>query len=92
MFDFEFKLDLAKRVMVTRRKSFIYGQIDVDSIICRLTQTEQWKRDIDVSEHEIKMVCTLARQIFLQQPMLLELNAPLKIAGKFFNNFFFQQF
>uniref|UniRef100_A0AC34QJ30 Serine-threonine protein phosphatase N-terminal domain-containing protein n=1 Tax=Panagrolaimus sp. JU765 TaxID=591449 RepID=A0AC34QJ30_9BILA len=66
--------------MVTRRKSFIYGQIDVDSIICRLTQTEQWKRDIDVSEHEIKMVCTLARQIFLQQPMLLELNAPLKIA------------
>jgi serine/threonine-protein phosphatase PP1 catalytic subunit len=73
--------------MVTRRKSFVYGQLDVDSIICRLTQQEHWKHTLDVTEHEIKMVCTLARQIFLQQPMLLELNAPLKIAGDIHGQF-----
>jgi hypothetical protein len=74
--------------MVTR-KSFVYTQLNVDSIICRLTQghAESWKHSLDVSDHEVRMLCSVAREIFLQQPMLLELNAPLKIAGDIHGQF-----
>jgi serine/threonine-protein phosphatase PP1 catalytic subunit len=34
-----------------------------------------------LAEHEIKLLCQRARPILLQQPMLLELEAPLKICG-----------
>jgi serine/threonine-protein phosphatase PP1 catalytic subunit len=34
-----------------------------------------------LAEHEIKMLCTRARPILLDQPMLLELEAPIKICG-----------
>lgn len=33
-------------------------------------------------EGEIKMLCVKARDIFMQQPILLELEAPIKICGK----------
>ena len=73
--------------MVTRRKSIAYGcgPLDVDRIICRLTAVPHSgspTHALDVSEHEIKMICTLSRQILLTQPMLLELSAPLKIVGE----------
>ncbi|KAI6189998.1 Metallophosphoesterase domain containing protein [Aphelenchoides bicaudatus] len=72
--------------MVTRRKSLIYNsnQLNVDSIISRLVtqgHSENWKHSLDVSEQEIRLLCSVAREILLQQPMLLELNAPLKIVG-----------
>jgi len=34
-----------------------------------------------LAEHEIKMLCRLAKPLLLQQPMLLELEAPIKICG-----------
>jgi len=34
-----------------------------------------------LSEREIKLLCARARPVFLQQPMLLELEAPIKICG-----------
>lgn len=33
-------------------------------------------------EGEIKMLCVKARDIFMQQPILLELEAPIKICGE----------
>ncbi len=36
---------------------------------------------VNLSEREIKLLCVRARPIFLQQPMLLELEAPIKICG-----------
>lgn len=33
-------------------------------------------------ESEIRGLCLKAREIFLEQPMLLELEAPIKICGK----------
>lgn len=36
---------------------------------------------VSLSENEIKLLCTRARPVFLQQPMLLELEAPIKICG-----------
>lgn len=40
-----------------------------------------------MSESEVRGLCLKSREIFLQQPILLELEAPLKICGKF--NFHF---
>lgn len=36
-----------------------------------------------MSENEIRGLCLKSREIFLSQPILLELEAPLKICGKF---------
>jgi len=41
----------------------------------------------DLIESEIKMVCLRARDILLQQPMLLELSAPLKVVGDIHGQF-----
>ncbi|XP_025418271.1 serine/threonine-protein phosphatase PP1-gamma catalytic subunit B-like [Sipha flava] len=38
-------------------------------------------RNVQLSENEIRGLCLKSREIFLSQPMLLELRAPLKICG-----------
>ncbi|RZC41797.1 cation-transporting ATPase 13A3, partial [Asbolus verrucosus] len=38
-------------------------------------------RKVDLKENDIKTLCQKAQNIFLSQPMLLELEAPLKICG-----------
>ncbi len=35
-----------------------------------------------MTEAEVRGLCLKSREIFLQQPILLELEAPLKICGK----------
>lgn len=35
-----------------------------------------------MQEYEIKYLCTKAREIFISQPILLELEAPIKICGE----------
>ena len=35
-----------------------------------------------MTESEVRGLCLKSREIFLQQPILLELEAPLKICGK----------
>lgn len=37
---------------------------------------------VQMSESEVRSLCLKSREIFLQQPILLELEAPLKICGK----------
>uniref|UniRef100_A0A915N6E1 Serine/threonine-protein phosphatase n=1 Tax=Meloidogyne javanica TaxID=6303 RepID=A0A915N6E1_MELJA len=81
--------------MVSRRKTSssmpCYQPIDIDNIISRLTtvsaQQTQWRHSLDVSEREIRSICHLSRELFLSQPMLLELNAPLKIVGDIHGQF-----
>lgn len=67
--------------MVSRRKPIQYNEFDVNDVIRRLIAVKTYQKSIDVSEHELKMICNLSRSIFMSQPMLLELEAPLKIAG-----------
>lgn len=39
-------------------------------------------KNVQLTENEIKGLCMKSREIFLSQPILLELEAPLKICGK----------
>lgn len=55
------------------------------------THTHSWLRPtvrgnrpgkaVQLHEYEIKYLCTKAREIFISQPILLELEAPIKICG-----------
>ncbi|EGR30763.1 protein phosphatase catalytic gamma isoform, putative [Ichthyophthirius multifiliis] len=58
--------------------------IDIDDIIEKLIESKPSSkiRSSALSEAEIKALCLKSREIFLSQPMLLELEAPIKICGK----------
>lgn len=55
----------------------------LDDIICRLLEFQQARpsRQVQLMETEIRQLCAVSREIFLQQPNLLELEAPIKICG-----------
>ena len=38
-------------------------------------------KHVELDEGEIRYLCTKAREIFISQPILLELEAPIKICG-----------
>jgi len=41
-------------------------------------------RTVHMTEVEVRALCLKSREIFLSQPILLELDAPLKICGEQF--------
>ncbi|KAG5180859.1 hypothetical protein JKP88DRAFT_187164 [Tribonema minus] len=55
----------------------------VDDIIDKLQSVRSARpgRQVQLLESEIKMLCMRARDIFMSQPILLELEAPIKICG-----------
>lgn len=55
----------------------------LDDIINRLLEFRNARtvRQVQLSENEIRALCTSSREIFLSQPNLLELEAPIKICG-----------
>ena len=59
--------------------------IDVDKIITKLLSVRGSKpgKQVNLTDQEIRGVVLRAQEIFLSQPMLLELEAPLKICGIF---------
>jgi serine/threonine-protein phosphatase PP1 catalytic subunit len=58
-------------------------QVDVDKIIEKLLQVKGSKpgKKVNLAEAEIQGLVTAAREIFLSQPILLELEAPIKVCG-----------
>ncbi|KAI9099169.1 hypothetical protein K1719_024936 [Acacia pycnantha] len=52
----------------------------LDDVIRRLLAGRDAKQ-VQLSESEIRQICVNARQIFLSQPNLLELHAPIRICG-----------
>ncbi|CAN8320241.1 unnamed protein product [Cochlearia groenlandica] len=52
----------------------------LDDIIRRLLEGKGGKQ-VQLSEIEIRQLCVNARQIFLSQPNLLDLHAPIRICG-----------
>jgi hypothetical protein len=60
--------------------------VDIDSIISRLLEVRGQKgtKQVNLTELEIRSLCQRAREVFISQPILLELEAPIKICGLFF--------
>lgn len=60
------------------------NDVDVDTVIEQLLAVRGARpgRQVNLTENEIKWLCTKSREIFIQQPVLLELEAPIKICGK----------
>ena len=56
---------------------------DIDQIIEKLLEVRQARpgRQVNLTENEVKFICNKSRDIFMSQPILLELEAPLKICG-----------
>lgn len=61
------------------------GDIDIDSIIERLLSvlSQRPGKMVNLENREIKALCVKSREIFISQPVLLELEAPIKICGTF---------
>lgn len=60
------------------------SDLDVDSVIERLLEVRGSRpgKQVNLAENEVKSLCHKAREIFMSQPVLLELEAPIKICGK----------
>lgn len=58
-------------------------KLNVDSIISRLLEVRGSRpgKNVQLTEAEVRGLCLKTREIFLSQPILLELEAPLKICG-----------
>jgi serine/threonine-protein phosphatase PP1 catalytic subunit len=59
------------------------AECDVDNIIDQLLGVRGARpgRQVNLTENEIKWLCTKGREIFQQQPVLLELEAPIKVGS-----------
>merc|ERR1712046_154928 len=58
-------------------------QPNVDTCIDKLLEVRGQRpgKAVNLTEHEIRYLCTQAREVFMQQSILLELEAPIKICG-----------
>ncbi|CAO3689848.1 phosphoprotein phosphatase PP4 catalytic subunit [Rhizopus azygosporus] len=56
---------------------------DVDSIISRLLEVRGSRpgKQVQLGENEIRYLCQKSREIFMNQPILLDLEAPIKVCG-----------
>ena len=59
-------------------------EVDLDSIIDRLLEVRGSRpgKQVQLLETEIRYLCTKAREIFISQPILLELEAPIKVSRR----------
>jgi len=59
------------------------NSLAVDEIISSLLQVRSARpgKEVQLPERQITLLCHGARDVFIQQPILLELEAPLKIVG-----------
>ncbi|KAI8608330.1 protein phosphatase type 1 [Chytriomyces sp. MP71] len=57
--------------------------VDLDSIIERLLSVRGRRRGkgVQLAEHEVRHLCIQSREVFMSQPALLELEAPIQICG-----------
>lgn len=60
-----------------------HSEVDLDSIIDRLLEVRGSRpgKQVQLLEAEIRYLCTKAREIFISQPILLELEAPIKVCN-----------
>ncbi|XP_022232417.2 serine/threonine-protein phosphatase alpha-2 isoform-like [Drosophila obscura] len=59
---------------------------NIDQLILRIIDVRRIKQ-LNLSESDIRGICLRSRDVFLSQPMLLELSAPVKICGDIHGQF-----
>lgn len=59
------------------------GELDVDGIIDKLLEVRGARpgKQVFLGEDEVTQLCVKVRDIFMRQPILLELEAPIKVCG-----------
>ena len=64
--------------------------LDIDAIIEKLLDVRGSKpgKQVNLTEQEVRGLCLKSKEIFMSQPIFLELESPLKICGKE-KNFYF---
>lgn len=65
-------------------------ELDIDNVISKLIEVRGTRpgKNVNLTENEIKILCLSSREIFLNQPILLELEAPIKICGDIHGQFY----
>ena len=56
------------------------SRLDVDNIINQMINSGG--RTVKIREKDVSLLCKITREIFMEQPVFLELEAPIKICGK----------
>ena len=51
-------------------------------VLCFSVRGSRPGKTVQMTEAEVRGLCLKSRELFLQQPILLELEAPLKICGE----------
>ena len=66
------------------------SDMNVDGMIEKLVEAKAYRpgKQVNLTEPEIRWLCLRSREIFMSQPMLLEIEAPLKICGDIHGQFF----
>ncbi|OMJ94956.1 hypothetical protein SteCoe_1818 [Stentor coeruleus] len=59
------------------------GELNVNDILEKLLEVRGCRpgKQVNLTEQEVRGLCLKAREVFMSQPILLELEAPLKICG-----------
>ena len=65
-------------------------ELNIDSIITKLLEVRGSKpgKQVNLTEVEIQVLCSKARNIFAEQSMLLEIEAPVQICGDIHGQYF----
>ena len=63
-------------------KSLLISSSTNNEVIILLVRGAKPNKSVHLSENEVRGLCLKSREIFLSQPILLELEAPLKICGR----------
>jgi serine/threonine-protein phosphatase PP1 catalytic subunit len=59
------------------------ADLDIDNVISRLLEVKNSRpgKNVNLTEQEVRNICHKAREVFMSQQVLLELEAPIKICG-----------
>ena len=76
--------------MATAKHEKTEYTFDIDQIINALLNGNHLPRDtkIDLEYRDIEMLCNKCRKIFLEEPMVFNLQLPIKIVGSIHGNFY----